>query len=69
MQRPKVDWHQGLQKTSGQCQRWGYNGAIPAGKPSQRCKTETQQGNSIGWAYSADFECPAPAEQKFERLR
>ena len=28
-----------------------------------------QDRQRIGWAYSADFECPAPAQQKFERLR
>ncbi|MQX54281.1 YecR family lipoprotein [Alcanivorax sediminis] len=64
MQSPKVDWQQGLQAASGQCQRWGYNGAIPAGKPSQSCKTETQDGDCIGWTISADFQCTAPAQQQ-----
>lgn len=63
MQSPKVDWQQGLQSASAQCQSWGYSGAIPAGKPSQACKTKTQDGDCIGWTISADFQCTAPAAE------
>ena len=60
MQSPKVDWQQGLQKASTQCQGWGYNGAIPSGKPKRTCNNETQDGNCIGWTVNATFQCTGP---------
>lgn len=63
MQSPKVDWQQGLNKAAAQCQSWGYNGALPASKPSKACKTETQDGDCIAWTLSSTFQCTAPAQQ------
>ena len=57
MQNPQMDWQQGLQKASAQCQGWGYSGAIPSGKPSQNCSNETQDGDCIGWTVNATFQC------------
>ncbi|KGD61334.1 hypothetical protein T9A_01783 [Alcanivorax jadensis T9] len=63
MQSPKVDWQQGLQKASAQCQSWGYNGALPSDTPSKSCKTETQDGDCIAWTLSTTFQCTAKAQQ------
>lgn len=64
MQSPQMDWQQGLQKASAQCQRWGYNGAIPSDKPSQTCSNETQDGDCIGWTVNATFQCTSPGQQQ-----
>lgn len=63
MQSPKVDWQQGLQKATAQCQSWGYNGALPSDSPSKSCKTETQDGDCIAWTLSTTFQCTAKAQQ------
>ena len=60
MQNPQIDWQQGLQKASTQCQGWGYNGAIPSGKPKRTCNNETQDGNCIGCTVNATFQCTGP---------
>lgn len=64
MQSPQMDWQQGLQKASAQCQGWGYNGAIPSGKPKQTCSNETQDGDCIGWTVNATFQCTGQTPQQ-----